>query len=46
MQGDQMVGGSGVTGIIIDEFLSSIIQGDQVDVESGITRSVIDDLHS
>ena len=41
-----MVSGSGVTGIIIDEFLSSIIQGDQVDVESGITRSMIDDLHS
>ena len=38
-----MVGESGVTGSIIDEFHSSIIQLDQIEGESGVTRSNIDE---
>ena len=41
-----MVGESGVTGSIIDEFHSSIIQLDQMEGESGVTQSIINELHS
>ena len=41
-----MVGESRVTGSIIDEFHSSIIQLDQMEGESGVTQSIINELHS
>ena len=41
-----MVGESGVTPSIIDEFDSMDIQGDQIEGESGVSRSIIDELHS
>ena len=46
IQGDQIVGESGVTGSVIDELHSSEIQGDQMEGESGVTRNIIDELHS
>ena len=42
---DQMIGESGVTRRIIDEFNASDIQGDEMYGESGFTRSIIDALH-
>ena len=41
-----MEGGSGVTGIVIDELYSWDIQRDQMEGESGVTRSIMDELHS
>ena len=41
-----MVGESGVTPSIIDEFHSWDLQGDQTKDESGVTQRIIDELHS
>ena len=46
IQGDQMVGGSGVTRSIINELRSSNIQLDQMEGKSAVSRSIIDELHS
>ena len=40
-----MAGESGVTGSIIDELFSWVIQGDQMEGESRVTRSIINELH-
>ena len=41
-----MEGESRVTGSIIDQLHSSVIQGDQTEFKGGVTRSIIDELHS
>ena len=45
IQGDEISGRSGGTGIIFHELHSSVIQRDQMYAESGVTRSIIDELH-
>ena len=40
-----MEGESCVTGSIIDQICSSVIQQDQMEGESGVTPSIIDELH-
>ena len=45
IQGDKLVGESGVTGSIIDEIHSWDIQGDQIEGEGDVTQNIIDELH-